>query len=101
MLEIAGDFRSLSCGILLFVATVQAMTHPTVQLLQTQLPEMKVLCLQDPDALAALHLQMQVGDLRRPFVICADSCGRGVYADANYRIRMAQTILEVQKLLEK
>ena len=99
MLEIREELRSLSCRILLLVADAEARTHPTLQRLQLQLPNIEVLCLQDPEALAALHRQMQVGDLRLPFVICADRSGRGVYADANYRIRMAQTLLDIQKLL--
>jgi hypothetical protein len=42
---------------------------------------------------------MQVGDLRLPFVVCLDSLGRGIYASANYQIRLAQTLLKIQKLL--
>jgi hypothetical protein len=99
MLEIVEDLRILSCRILLLVAKEADISHPTLHRLQAQLPEMEVLCLQDPDALAALHLQMQVGDLRLPFVVCADGRGRGVYADANYRIRMAQTLLDIQSSL--
>lgn len=101
MLESAAAFQTLSCRILLLVAKEADISHPTLHRLQAQLPEMEVLCLQDPEALAALHLQMQVGDLRLPFVVCADGRGRGVYADANYRIRMAQTLLDVQKLLDR
>jgi hypothetical protein len=67
--------------------------------LKAALAEMELSCLQDADALAALHRQMQVGDLRLPFVVCMDRIGQGVYADANYRIRMAQTLLDIQKLL--
>ena len=99
MLEIVEALRTLSCRILLLVAKEADISHPTLHRLQAQLPEMEVLCLQDPDALAALHLQMQVGDLRLPFVVCADGRGRGVYADANYRIRMAQTLLDIQSSL--
>jgi hypothetical protein len=101
MLESAAAFRALSCRILLLVAKEADISHPTLHRLRAKLPEMEVLCLQDPEALAALHRQMQVGDLRLPFVICADRYGRGVYADANYKIRMAQTLLEVQQLLQK
>jgi hypothetical protein len=99
MLEIAGELRSLPCRILLLVAPGDGAAHPTLRRLQESIPEMEVLRLRDPDALAALHLQMQAGDLRLPFVICADGSGRGVYADANYRIRMARTLLDIQKLL--
>jgi hypothetical protein len=99
MLEIVEALRTLSCRILLLVAKEADISHPPLHQLQAQLPEMAVLCLQDPDALAALHLQMQVGDLRLPFVVCADGRGRGVYADANYRIRMAQTLLDIQSSL--
>ena len=100
MLEIAGEIRSLPCRILLLVETVNGAAHPTLGRLQEAIPEMEVLQLRDTGALAALHLQMQVGDLRLPFVVCADSRGRGVYADANYRIRMARTLLDIQKLLK-
>lgn len=99
MLDCAGDFRAMPCRILLLTATQEALFHPTVQLLKAALPEAELLPLQDPAALAALHLQMQVGDLRLPFVICANRRGQGVYADANYRIRLAQTLLDIQKLL--
>ena len=99
MLECAKAFQALPCRILLLVENANAMAHPTVQLLRAALPQVEPACLQDPAALAALYRQMQVGDLRLPFVICADDRGRGVYADANYRIRLAQTLLEVQKLL--
>lgn len=99
MLECAGDFRVLPCRILLLGDTEEALAHPTVRLVKAALPELELASLQDPGALAYLHLQMQVGDLRLPFVVCADSHRRGVYADANYRIRLAKTLLEVQKLL--
>ena len=55
---------------------------------------------QDPEGEAALHRLMQVGDLRLPFVITVDALGRGVYASANYNIRMAQTLLRIQALLQ-
>ena len=99
MLECARDFRELSCRILLLVEDGEALTHPTVQLLKKKLPVAELRSLRDPAALAVLHRQLQVGDLRLPFVVCADSRGRGVYADANYRIRLARTLLEVQILL--
>ena len=99
LLELAKDFRKLSCRILLITDTPDGLNHPTVEQLKAQLPELELLCLRDPEALAALHRQMQAGDLRLPFVICADRQGNGIYADANYRIRMAQTLLEIQKYL--
>ena len=99
MVDLSEDFRGLPCRILLLTDRPDALDHPTVQLLQAALPKMEVSCLRDPDALEALHRQMQVGDLRLPFVVCADGQGLGVYADANYRIRLAQTLLEIQKLL--
>ena len=96
MLELAPALRQESCRILL--VTAQA-SHPTVALLRQALPEVEVLPGEDPAVLAALHLQMRVGDLRLPFVVCLDGAGRGVYADANYRIGLAKTLLDVQKLL--
>ena len=99
MLDCAQDFRALPCRVLLLTETQEALTHPSIQIFKSALPEAELHCLQDPAALAALHLQMQVGDLRLPFVICADRRGQGVYADANYRIRLVQTLLDIQKLL--
>ena len=97
MLEHAELFRNLDCPILL---VTELSAHPTVRLLQEALPEMALCHESDPAALSALHLQMGVGDLRLPFVVCADALGRGVYASANYRIRLAQTLADVQKLLQ-
>ena len=97
MLDLAADFRALPCRILL---VTQQPAHPTVQLLRAALPEMEVFGGTDPQALAACHLQMGVGDLRLPFVVCMDAQGQGVYADANYRIRLAKTLVDVQKLLD-
>ena len=99
MLECLQDFRSLGCRILLMAERSAALKHPTVQRLKEALPEAELSHAWDSDALAALHQQMQIGDLRLPFVVCTDNHGFGVYADANYRIRMAQTLLDVQKLL--
>ena len=99
IIESAKDFQNPACRILLFTDSSEALKHPTVQLLQASLPEMELFHLHEPDALAALHRQMQVGDLRLPFVVCVDRHRQGVYADANYRIRMAQTLLEIQKIL--
>jgi hypothetical protein len=96
MLEHAEDFQNLHCHILLVTELPE---HPTVRLLQEALPEMELCRENDHAALSALHLQMGVGDLRLPFVVCADARGRGVYASANYRIRLAQTLAGVQKLL--
>ena len=101
MLECADRFRELTCRILLLVERADALAHPTVQLWKQALPEAEILCLSDLAARAALHRQMQVGDLRLPFAVCADGYGRGVYADANYRIGMAHTLLNIQKLLEE
>ena len=99
MLTCAADFRCLPCWIFLFTATEKALEHPTVQLVKAAIPTVTLSCLRDPEALAALHLQMQVGDLRLPFAVCMDSHGRGAYAAANYQIRMAQTLLKILQLL--
>ena len=99
MLDRAPQFRALSCRILLAAETPEDLAHPTVQLVHAALPNITLACFRDPDALTVLHKKMQVGDLRLPFVLCADRQFRGVYAEANYRIRLAQTLLEIQKLL--
>ena len=95
MLECAEEFRTLPCRILLLT---EDPAHPTLELLRAAIPEAEFPDLRDPEALAALRRQMQVGDLRLPFVVCLDSRGRGLYADANYRIRLARTLLDIQNL---
>lgn len=95
MQELAEGFRSASCRILLLLETEEGLTHPTVKALHEALPEAEPVYLMDPEAQAALHKQMQAGDLRLPFVVCTNGRGEGVYADGNYRIRMAQTLLEI------
>ena len=99
MLDCQTAYRALRSRILILVETEEALQHPTVQLVKASIKNVRFVCLQDPEALAALHLQMQVGDLRLPFVLCIDRQGHGVYADANYRIRLGQSLLEIQKLL--
>lgn len=99
LLECAENFRKLDCRILLLLETEAAKAHPTVQLLADAIPEAEISCRWDANALAALHRQMQLGDLRLPFAVCIDRHGNGVYADANYRIRMARTLLDIQNLL--
>ena len=99
MQECAAGFRALDCRILLLLENESARVHPTVRQLLSVLPAAEVSCGWDRDALAALHRQMHMGDLRLPFAVCIDRHSNGVYADANYRIRMAQTLLDVQQLL--
>ena len=99
MLACAGEFRKLPCRILLFVESAAALRHSSLKKLLQALPEMEISSTWDTQTLAALHRQMQVGDLRLPFVVCADRHGNGIYADANYRIRLAQTLLEILKLI--
>ena len=96
MLALAAPFQALPCRILLLT---DAPDHPTMQLLTQALPKTQVRTLRDPEGLAALYRQMQVGDLRLPFAVCTDKHGRGVYAAANYEIRMAQRLLEIQQLI--
>ena len=100
MLDCGSEFRKLDCRMLLFAEKAESLNHPTVKRLLDALPMVEASCYWDPDALAALYRQMQVGDLRLPFVVCIDRLGNGIFADANYRIRLAQTLLEIQKLLE-
>ena len=72
---------------------------PNRKTLEAALPGAELLE-EDPAALAALHRQMQVGDLRLPFVVCLDSLGRGIYASANYQIRLARRLAQIQSLSE-
>ena len=99
MRQCAADFQALRCRILLLAEQEAAIFHPTVQQLLSALPEAEVSCQWDAPALAALHRQMRMGDLRLPFALCIDRHGNGSYADTNDRIRMAQTLLDIMRIL--
>ena len=101
MEALAGEFASLDCRILVAVDNLRARKHPRLRALAEAISSVQVLCLEDRSALSYLHRKMQVGDLRLPFVVCMDQQGRGVYANANYQIRLAQTLLKIQKLLAR
>ena len=99
MLECANGFRQSACAIGILVAKPEDLDNATLQRVRAALRNVQVQVCWDPEGEAALHRLMQVGDLRRPFVITVDTEGRGVYASANYNIRMAQTLLRIQTLL--
>jgi hypothetical protein len=100
MLESAEEFQNLDCRILLFTESEEALSHPTLQGIKSRIPNVQHHGIRDPQALAYLYRQMKVGDLRLPFVLCTDHKLCGVYADANYRIRLAQTLLDIQRYLQ-
>ena len=100
MLESAEEFQNLDCRILLFTESEEALSHPTLQGIKSRIPNVQHHGIRDPQALACLYRQMKVGDLRLPFVLCTDHKLCGVYADANYRIRLAQTLLDIQRYLQ-
>lgn len=93
MLECAEGFNAQNCPIRIFTAKEAALQNPTLQRVNAALRNVQTRACRDPEGEAILHRLMQVGDLRLPFVISVDAQGRGVYASANYNIRMAQTLL--------
>ncbi len=99
MLECAQEFAAAAFPIWIFVEHPELINNATLQRLRAELPAMRILACRDPEGEAALHRQLQVGDLRLPFVISVDAMGRGVYASANYNIRTAQTHLRIQRLI--
>jgi hypothetical protein len=99
MLQCAEGFAAEACLIRIFVAEQADLDNATLQRVHTALKTVRVQVCRDPEAEAALHRLLQVGDLRLPFVIAIDAQGRGVYATANYNIHMAQTLLHIQKYL--
>lgn len=100
MLECAQRFRQFACPIHIFVEQAEMLKNTTLQRVAEALPAVHLRICRDPAAEAQLHRAMAVGDLRRPFVMVLDGKGRGVYACANYQIRMAQTQLEIMKLID-
>lgn len=100
MLECADGFCALGCPIRIFVDHPQKLCNGTLRRVEKELAQVTIQVCRDPEGEAALHRQMQVGDLRLPFVVALDAQGRGVYACANYNIRMAQTLLRIQMLTQ-
>lgn len=99
MLQCAESFNTEDLQIRIFVAKAEGLHNTTLQRVNATLRAVRTQVCRDPEAEAALHRIMQVGDLRLPFVISVDEKDRGVYATANYNIRMAQTLLLIQKLI--
>ena len=99
MLQCVDGYQREDCQIRIFVEKDAALENATLRRVNAALHTVRTQVCHDPEAEAALHRIMQVGDLRKPFVIAVDEKGRGVYATANYNIRMAQTLLMIQKLL--
>lgn len=95
MLECVDGFRDRKCPVRIFVAKEEALQNATLQRVNAALSTVRTQVCRDPEGEATLHRLMRVGDLRLPFVISVDGGGRGVYAAANYHIRMAQTLLRI------
>lgn len=101
LLECADAYNRKDCRLHIFLGKPEDLKDATVQKVIQQLHAVQTQVLRDPQAEAALHRIMQVGDLRLPFVVSVDHRDLGVYATANYNIRMAQTLLLIQKLISK
>ena len=72
---------------------------PTLQQVARRLAQVRVRVCNDPGAQAFLYKAMGIGDRRLPFVLSIDGRDRGVFAGANYSIRMARTLLLTQELI--
>ena len=99
MLECKEEFIRQDCPICVFLGKETDLEDPTLQKVCSALNTVKTKVCRDPQAEATLHRIMQVGDLRLPFVISVNHKDCGVYATANYNIRMAQTLLMIHKLI--
>ncbi len=100
MLECTDAYYTTPCHIRIFVQEAAAMENATLRRAMDALPQMQVQVCRDPEGEAALHTLLGQGDLRLPFVVAVDAAGRGVYASANYNIRMAQTLLRILNLIQ-
>lgn len=101
LLECENAFRRQNCRICIFLRRAEDLKNPTLQSVMRRLTQVQTQVCTDPDAEALLHKAMGVGDNRLPFVLSVDDQDRGVYASANYNIRMAQTLLLIQKLITR
>lgn len=95
LLQCADRFNNEDLQIRIFVGNSNGLRNDTLQQVNAALRAVRTKVCRDPEAEAALHRIMQVGDLRLPFVISVDENDCGVYATANYHIRMAQTLLSI------
>lgn len=100
MLQCTEGFNGENCPIRIFVDKPESLQNVTLQRVNAALKAVETQVCRDAEAEAALHRIMQVGDLRKPFVIAVDAQGYGVYAVANYNIRMAQTLLDILKIIQ-
>lgn len=98
-LECENEFNLQACPICILLRRQEDLQNPTLQSVMQRLPGVQTRVCHDLDAQELLHTVMGVGDKRLPFVLSVDSQDRGVYAGANYSIRMAQTLLLIQKLI--
>lgn len=98
-LECKSDFNQQNCSIWVFVRKQEELQNPTLQSVIHRLINVQTKVCNDPNAQELLHRIMGVGDKRLPFVLSVDCQDCGVYARANYNIRMAQTLLLIQKLI--
>lgn len=74
--------------------------NETLRKVREALPKAKVLEWQDAEEIYQLHVDMQVGDERLPFVVALNREGQGLFAFANYNIRTAQTMLHILEVSE-
>lgn len=98
-LECEEDWNRENFRICIMVRREEDLQNPTLQSMLHRLARVEAQVCSDPDAQAHLHKIMGIGDKRLPFVLSIDEQDRGVYAAANYNIRMARTLLLTQKLI--
>lgn len=99
LLESGEDWNREGVPIRVLVRREEELEDPTLQRVLGRLGAAEARVCTDPDARGRLHRAMGVGDRRLPFVLSVDGQDRGVYASANYNIRMARTLLLIQKLI--
>lgn len=99
LLECENAFNRQACPIRILLRRQEDLQNSTLQRVKQRLPSVQTRVCSDPEAQELLHTAMGIGDKRLPFVLSVDRQNRGVYAGANYSIRMAQTLLLIQKLI--
>lgn len=95
------SFVTISCRVDVILKNIPAQNNPTFRTLVSKLPEIETVVIDEKENLASLHMNMDAGDMRLPFVVIKDSKGFGRYSSSNYNVGEAQTILNILSVIIK
>ena len=97
LLALAGEYRQLARPIAFLLSSGEGLENVTLQRALNALPTSACFLCRETDRYAVQHA-MGLGDHRLPLAVALDEEGRGVYAWANYHIRLAARLLGILRL---